>query len=148
MSQGNNTYRRSNRKAALVVLFLALPLLLGAWKIIRGRGINPSYVERIQDGKTKKHEILTLFGDPQDIKRTPEGVEYVYKSFRDKDAVTPGKGRKFTDVHQKPYLTDEDLKELDKTSIKQKAHKELASTLIIRFQPDGETVQSHDYKEF
>jgi hypothetical protein len=148
MIQGNNTYRLSNRKAAIVILVLVLPLLLGAWKIIKGRGINPSYVERIQDGKTKKHEILTLFGDPQEIKRTSEGVVYVYKSFRDKDAGPRLEGRKFTDVQQKPYLTDEDLKELDKTSIKQQANKELASTLIIRFQPDGETVQSHDYKEF
>lgn len=133
------------RQAALVLLVFTLPLFLGAWKIIRGRDINPAYVERIQDGKTKKHEILTLFGDPDEIDRTPEGTVYIYQSFRDKETL-PKKGRQaLGTVQDSPYFNEDWLK--NKASRKPPG-KELVSMLVIRFGRDGETVQNHDYKQY
>ncbi len=76
--------RRRWARITAVLMILLLPRLLGAWKIISGNTIDPSHVERIQDGKTTKNEVLLLFGDPQEIEnRTPEGVTYTYKSFKD-----------------------------------------------------------------
>ncbi len=128
----------------LVLLVLALPLLLGAWKIITEKGINPSYVERIQDGKTKKHEILTLFGDPEEIDRTPSGLVYTYKSFREKETL-PGRQSGERSVQDSPYFNENWMKNLPK---EKDSSKELDSVLIIRFDPDGQTVRSHEFKEY
>ena len=133
------------RQAGLVLLLFAVPLLLG-WKFGMDKGINPRFVERIEDGKTKRHEILTWFGDPKEIERLPDGVVYVYKAMRPK-AELP---RRKAPEKNGPAI---DPNALDKTPITKKTDseesaQELARTLIIRFKPDGETVQNHDYKEF
>lgn len=135
-----------NRPAVLVLLVLALPLWLGAWKEMTGRSINPRYVERIEDGKTKKHQILVLFGDPQEINRTPEGLVFIYKSYKAAEAPPSREIYKIPEPQStSPYGIEEQLKQEKKPK---KSTKVLSSTLTIRFKPDGETVQSHEYKEF
>ncbi len=131
----------------MVLLVLLLPGLLGAWRIVSGETIDPRHVERIQDGKTTKLEILTLFGDPQDIDRTADGVTYTYKSFKDAPA-TPYKPseRKIAPQSDQLYLLD-DKKQIKKPTVKTEG-KILRSTLLIRFKSDGETVMSHEYKQF
>jgi len=137
-----------SRPVVLALLVLALPFLLGAWKEATGRNINPRYVERIQDGKTKKHEILVLFGDPQEINRTPEGPVYIYKSYKAVEAPPTREVYKLPEPQStSPYAMDHQLKE-EKKPVKKGPAKVLSSTLTIRFQPDGETVQSHEFKEF
>jgi outer membrane protein assembly factor BamE (lipoprotein component of BamABCDE complex) len=135
------------RRAALVLLVLLLPGLLGAWRIVSGETIDPRHVERIKDGTTTKMEILTLFGDPQEIDRTGDGVTYLYKNFKDAPAL-PYKHyeREIAPQSDQIYLIDED-KKVKKPVIK-KEGKILRSTLFIRFKPDGETVMSHEYKQF
>jgi hypothetical protein len=133
------------RQTALVLLVFTLPLFLGAWKIVRGRDINPAYVDRIQDGKTKKHEILTLFGDPDEIDRTPEGTVYIYKTFREKTALPKKERKVLGTVQDSPYFDEDWLK--NKASRKPPG-KELVSMLVIRFGRDGETVQNHNYKQY
>jgi hypothetical protein len=134
-----------DRGTAVVLVVLALPLLLGAWKTFTGPGINRSYVERIQNGKTKKPEILTWFGDPQETKRTPEGLIFIYKTFRAKQERAPREVKEVKKPADTPFQLEENLK---KRPSKDTSSQELASSLTIRFQPDGETVQSHDYQEF
>jgi hypothetical protein len=82
---------------------------LGAWKTFTGQGINRSYVERIQDGKTKKPEILTWFGDPQEVKRTPEGVVFIYQTFRAKQG-PPGRYQGNQKPADTPFQLEENLK--------------------------------------
>jgi hypothetical protein len=134
------------RGLALALLVCALPFLLGAWKIIMNKGINPSYVERIEDGKTKKSEILTLFGDPQETKRTPEGVIFVYKTYRPKESPLPKNKDDATTAPSvdSPFTLEETLKRQHKEGPVQ----ELGSMLTIYFKADGETVQSHEFKEY
>ncbi|MHB9074284.1 MAG: hypothetical protein ACYC6G_12245 [Desulfobaccales bacterium] len=138
---------RSWRRMALVLLVLLLPGLLGAWRIISGETIDQRHVERIKDGATTKMEILTLFGDPQEIDRTADGVTYLYKSFKDAPAL-PYKHneRQISPQSDQLYLLD-DKKQIKKPTIK-KEGKILRSTLLIRFKPDGQTVMSHEYKQF
>ena len=136
------------RQTTLVLLVLTMPLLLGAWKIVMGREINPAYVDRIKDGQTQKHEILTLFGDPDEIDRTPEAVVYTYKTFRDKE-VLPKRERKVKSAPQdSPYFREDWLKDKKEREAKEEGGKELDRRLIIRFDPKGLTVQSHDFKQF
>jgi hypothetical protein len=140
-------YKRGWRRIALILLVLLLPGLLGAWRIVSGDTIDPRHVERIKDGKTTKNEILTLFGDPQEIDRSPDGVIYSYKSFKDAPAM-PYKHyeREISPQSDQIYLID-DKKQVKKPTVK-KEGKILKSTLVIRFKPDGQTVMSHEYKEF
>jgi hypothetical protein len=133
-----------NRGFLALAAILALPLLLGAWKSVTSQGINRAYVERIQDGKTRKPEILTWFGDPQEIKRTPEGVVYLYQTFRAKSALPQKNTREIKRPPETPFHMEEHLKFKPR---KQDPGQEPASSLTIRFQPDGETVQSHEYQE-
>jgi len=113
-----------------------------------GRDINPAYVERIQDGKTLKHEILTLFGEPDEMDRTPESVVYIYKTFRNKET-PPKRGRQVKSaVQDSPYFREDWLEQKEARDRAAAANKELASRLIIRFDRDGQTVQSHDFKQF
>ena len=83
---GRPSARHRCRRITWVLMILLLPGLLGAWKVISGETIDRRHVERIKDGKTTKNEILLLFGDPQEIDRTPEGVTYTYKNFKDAPA--------------------------------------------------------------
>jgi len=53
------------------------------------------------------------------------------------------------EISKDPYLLDKRLRREDnQKSPKKSPNKVLSSTLTIRFKPDGETVQSHEYKEF
>jgi len=135
------------RRIAWVFLILMLPGLLGAWRIVSGETIDPRHVERIKDGQTTKLEILTLFGDPQEIDRTSDGVTYTYKSFKDAPALPyKPEERKIQPQSDQLYLLD-DKKQIKKPTVKTEG-KILRSTLQIRFKPDGQTVMSHEYKEF
>jgi hypothetical protein len=135
------------RQAALVLMVMLLPGLLGAWRIVSGDTIDPRHVERIKDGQTTKMEILTLFGDPQEIDRTSEGVTYTYKSFKDAPAMPyRPEERKIAPQSDKLFLLD-DQKHIKKPPLKTEG-KVPKSTLLIRFKPDGQTVMSHEYKEY
>ena len=72
--------------SAKVCSVLGLMVLLLAWRDVSGNTINPRYVERIKDGQTTKNEIMLMFGEPQEIKRTENGVVFTYKSFKDAPA--------------------------------------------------------------
>jgi hypothetical protein len=140
--------RHSCRSRGVIVLaMLLLPLVLGGWRIITGETINPRYVERIKDGQTTKQEVLLLFGDPQELNRSPEGNVYTYKSFKDAPAMPyRPEDRQISPQSDQIYLLDEN-KQVKKPTVK-KEGKILRSTLVIRFKPDQETVFSHEYKEF
>ncbi len=134
-------------RIALVLLVLLLPGLLGAWRIVSGETIDPRHVERIKDGQTTKLEILTLFGDPQEIDRSTEGITYTYKSFKDAPAMPyKPEERKIAEQSDQLYVID-DKKQVKKATVKTEG-KILRSTLLISFKPDGQTVMSHEYKQF
>jgi hypothetical protein len=140
---------QKNRGLALALLILAAPFLVGGWEITMHKGINPSYVERIQDGKTKKSEILTLFGDPQETKRTSDGLIFVYKTYRTKEKSVSWKESKSEESKtaaavDSPYSLDQTLKRKPKEGPTQ----EVSSALTIYFGSDSETVQSHDFKQY
>ncbi len=74
-------------------------------------------MERIQDGKTTKNEILLLFGDPQEIDRTPEGVTYMYKSFKDAPAMPyRPEDRKINPQSDQLYVIPDDNKQIKKAA--------------------------------
>ncbi len=135
------------RRLALILGILLLPGLLGAWRIMSGETIDPRHVQRIIDGQTTKNEVMLLFGDPQEIDRNAEGITYTYKSFKDAPAMPyrPEK-RKIAEQSDQLYLLD-DNKQIKKPTIKTEG-KILRSTLLIRFKADGQTVMSHEYKEY
>jgi hypothetical protein len=139
--------RRQWRRLILVLMILLLPGLLGAWRIISGDTIDARHVNRIKDGKTTKQEILLLFGDPQEIDRTPEGVAYLYKSFKDAPAMPYDPSKREINPQSDQIFVLDDKKQIKKPPLKTKG-KILKSTLLIRFKPDGETVMSHEYKEY
>ena len=146
--RGRPSARRRWRRIASVLIILLLPGLLGAWRVISGESIDRRHVERIQDGKTTKNEILLLFGDPKEIERTPEGVTYTFKSFKDAPAMAyRPEDRKIAPQSDQLFLLPDDDKKIKKPPLKTEG-KILKSTLIIRFKPDGQTVMSHEYKEF
>ena len=145
---GRPSARRRWRRITSVLMILLLPGLLGAWKVISGDTIDRRHVDRIQDGKTTKNEILLLFGDPQETDRTPEGVTYPYKNFKDAPAMPyRPEDRKIAPQSDQLFLLPDDDKKVKKPPLKTEG-KILKSTLIIRFKPDGQTVMSHEYKEF
>jgi hypothetical protein len=136
-----------SRRGLILLLIFILPLILGAWRDISGNTINPRFVARIKDGVTKRHEIRLWFGDPKEVQRTPEGPIYKFESY--KDAPPPVGSKFYKEAEEQsttPYFLDED-KKVKKKKVKTEG-KILRSTLIIRFQPDGETVLSHEYKEY
>jgi hypothetical protein len=144
---GRSSARHRCRRVASVLMILLLPGLLGAWKVISGESIDRRHVERIADGKTTKNEILLLFGDPQEIDRSSEGVTYTYKNFKDAPAM-PQKpeDRKIAPQSDQLLVVDEN-KQIKKAPLKTEG-KILKSTLLIRFKLDGQTVMSHEYKEY
>ena len=87
-----------------------------------------------------------MFGDPNEIKRTENGVVFTYKSFKDAPALPydPNK-RQPNPQSDKPFLLDEDNK-IKRVQEKTEG-KILRSTLIIYFKPDGQTVSGHEYTE-
>ncbi|HEY9073509.1 MAG TPA: hypothetical protein VIN67_05185 [Desulfobaccales bacterium] len=139
--------RRIIDRLVPVLVLLLLPGLLGAWKVISGETINPQYVERIKDGVTKKHEILLYFGDPKEIKRTEYGPVYKYMSYKDAPAMPyRPENREINPQSASDFMIDEN-KQIKKPKIKTEG-KILRSSLTIRFHKDGDTVMSHEYKEF
>jgi outer membrane protein assembly factor BamE (lipoprotein component of BamABCDE complex) len=138
---------RGWRKIVLVFLVLLLPGLLGAWRIMSGDTIDPRNVQRIQDGKTTKMEVMTMFGDPQDVEREGNSITYIYKSFKDAPA-TPYKPweRKINPQSDRLMVLDAD-KHIKKAPLKTKG-KILKSTLTVRFKPGSNTVMSHEYQEY
>jgi hypothetical protein len=144
---GRTSARHRCRRIASVLMILLLPGLLGAWRVVSGESIDRRHVERIQDGKTTKNEILLLFGDPQEIDRAPEGLTYTYKSFKDAPAMPyRPENRQIAPQSDQIYVLNED-KQIKKAPLKTEG-KILRSTLLIRFKPDAQTVMSHEYKEF
>jgi hypothetical protein len=140
--------RRHRRRIASVLMILLLPGLLGAWRVVSGESIDRRHVERIQDGKTTKNEVLLLFGDPQEIDRGSEGITYTYKNFKDAPAMPYNpKDRKIAPQSDQLFLLPDDDKKIKKPPLKTEG-KILKSTLLIRFKPDGQTVLSHEYKEY
>jgi hypothetical protein len=146
-AEGQSLARRRWRRIATVLMVLLLPGLLGAWRVISGDTIDRRHVERIQDGKTTKNEILVLFGDPQEIERLPEGITFTYKSFKDAPAMPyRPESRQINPQSDQKLVINED-KQIKKAPLKTEG-KILKSTLLIRFKPDGQTVMSHEYKEY
>jgi hypothetical protein len=147
-TEGRPSARRRWRRITSVLMILLLPGLLGAWRVMSGDTIDPRRVERIQNGKTTKNEILLLFGDPQEIDRTSDGITYLYKNFKDAPA-TPYKPweRQIQPQSDQLYLLPDDDKKIKKPPLKTEG-KILKSTLLIRFKPDGQTVMSYEYKEY
>jgi hypothetical protein len=145
---GQTAARRRWRRIASVLMILLLPGLLGAWRVVSGESIDRRHVERIKDGKTTKNEILLLFGDPQEIDRGSEGMTYTYKNFKDAPAMPyRPEDRKINPQSDQLFLLPDDDKKIKKPPLKTEG-KILKSTLLIRFKPDGQTVMSHEYKEF
>lgn len=134
-------------KIGLTLLWLAVICCLLGWRDVTGNTINPRYVERIRDGKTTKNEILVMFGEPQEIKRTPTTVVYTYRSFKDAPALpyNPDK-RQPKEQSTTPYLIDEENK-IRKAQEKTEG-KIPRSVLVIYFSPDGQTVTGHEYTEY
>jgi hypothetical protein len=144
---GRSSIPRTWRRLALIFTILLLPGLLGAWRIMSGETLSPRLVENIQDGKTTKQEILVMFGDPQEINRTPDGVTYLYKNFKDAPAMPyKWQDRKINPQSDQPTFIDAN-KQIKKAPLKTKGTI-LRSTLLIRFEKDGQTVSSHEYKEY
>lgn len=146
-SDGLRARPRILSQGAVILVILLLPMFLGAWRIVSGETIDPRHVQRIKDGQTTKHEIFLLFGDPQEIDRTPEGLVFTYKSYKDAPAMPyKPEERKINPQSEQIFVIDED-KKIKKAPIKTEG-KILRSTLVIRFKPDGETVLSHEYKQY
>jgi hypothetical protein len=144
---GRLVARRQWRRLTLVLMIMLLPGLLGAWRIISGDTIDSRHVSRIKDGKTTKQEILLLFGDPQEIERTPEGVVYLYKNFKDTPAMPYKPEKREISPQSDQIFVLDDKKQIKKPPLKTEG-KILKSTLLLRFKPDGETVMSHEFKEY
>jgi outer membrane protein assembly factor BamE (lipoprotein component of BamABCDE complex) len=129
-----------------MILLTAMLLAVGAWRDVTGNTINPRYVERIKDGQTSKNEILVMFGEPQEIKRTAETIIYIYRSFKDTPALPydPDKREPKTQSTT-PYFVDEEKRV---RKIQEKTEGKIPrSTLVIYFKPDGQTVSGHEYTE-
>ena len=130
-----------------LIVLLGFALLLLGWRDMTGNTINPNYVQRIKDGQTTKNEITLMFGEPQEIKRTENGVVFTYKSFKDAPAGLPYRPEKRQPSPQSDqlFLMDEN-KQLKKAETKTEG-KIINSTLVIYFKPDGQTVSGHEYTE-
>ncbi len=133
-------------KVAALAGLAALLLCLGGWRDISGNTINPRYVERLKDGQTTKHEVLALFGDPQDVERSAQGLVFRYASYKDAEPMGMKQERQIDEQSATPFFLDPD-KKVQKVPVK-KGSKILGSTLIIWFKPDGETVAGHEYKQY
>ena len=144
---GRTAARRRWRRIAPVLMILLLPGLLGAWRVVSGESIDRRHVERIQDGKTTKNEILLLFGDPQEIDRGSEGLTYTYKNFKDAPAMPYRPEKRQINPQSDQIFVIDPNKQIKKAPLKTEG-KILKSTLVIRFKPDGLTVLSHEYKEY
>jgi hypothetical protein len=135
--------------AKVFLRFVGLLCLMGlllAWRDVSGNTINPRYVERIKDGQTTKNEITLMFGEPQEIKKTENGVVYTYKSFKDAPALPSDPNKRQIGSQSDQLFVVDDENKVKKVKEKT-AGKILKSTLIIYFKPDGQTVAGHEYNE-
>ena len=131
--------------SVLLLLLITLALVSG-WRQLTGENLNPRFVDRIKDGKTKKNEILLWFGEPQEVKKTEKHIIYIYKSYVDAPALpyNPDK-REVNPQSYTPFLIDEDKHIVAK---KEKTQgKILRSTLTIFIQPESQVVTGHEYVE-
>ena len=147
------------RRALLVLGVLLLPALVWVRQGVGdeamgmkelGETINPRYVKHIKNGETKKYEILTYFGEPQEVERTPEGQVYKYFSYKEASSL-PYKPESRQPVVDSEHLSNPFYLDKDKNIKmvqKQKPGKVLKRSLIVRFKADGETVLSHEYREY
>ncbi len=135
------------RRGVLLLALLLVPLAVGAWRDISGNTINPRYVARIKDGQTTKQQILVLFGEPQQVKRTPAGLVFEYISYKDAPPMKFDEQEYVDEPSITPYYLDE-KKKVKRVPKMKKEGKIRRSTLLIRFKPDGQTVLSHEYKEY
>ncbi len=128
-------------------LFLLLTLVLvSGWRQLTGDNLNPRFIDRIQDGKTTKNEILLWFGEPQEIKKTPTSLIYIYKSYADTPALpyNPDK-REINPQSYTPFLIDEDKNIVPKKE--KTTGKILRGTLTIYIKPETQVVTGHEYLE-
>lgn len=133
------------RLAALVGL-LALVLLSGAWREAGGDNLDARKVAKIKNGVTTKHDILLLFGEPNEIVRTPEGAIFKYVGYLD---ALPPKGkeeRRVSDEESRSAFYLDEEHRMKQVPRKTQA-KLVKSRLTIYFKPDGLTVMSHEYEE-
>jgi outer membrane protein assembly factor BamE (lipoprotein component of BamABCDE complex) len=136
------------RRGVLLLALLLVPLALGAWRDISGNTINPRYVARIKDGQTTKQQILVLFGEPQQVERTPAGLVFRYVSYKDAPPEQFDKqGHVVDEPSITPYYLDEN-KNVKRVPKMKREGKIPRSTLVIRFKSDGQTVLSHEYQEY
>ena len=128
-------------------LLAGLILLTAGWRDVSGNTINPRYVGKIKDGVTTKNEIMLLFGEPQEVQRQDNMLVFFYRSYKDATppSMRPPEDREVTEQSTHPFFLDQDKN--IKTVKKDKKPTVLKSSLIVRFQPDGYTVLSHDYQE-
>lgn len=130
----------------LGLLIIGMIILLVAWRDISGNTINPRYVERIIDGKTTKNEIMLMFGEPKEVSRSTQGVTFIYRSYKDAPALAWKKDREINPQSESQFIVDEDKK------IRKRVEKTegtiLHSILEVTFKTDGQTVASHEYKEY
>ncbi len=145
---GGSTHYSALRRCLGLAGLLFLLVALGAWQDISGRTINPRFVERIEDGKTTKSQILMFFGDPQEVERTDAGPVFKYRSYKDAPLEKGPKGlfdRPIDDNASTPFYVD-DEKKIKKVPTKTQGTI-LDCTLTIQFKADGETVMSHEYQK-
>ncbi len=137
---------RPGRYLALLGLF-ALVLGAGAWREAGGDNLDARKVAKIKNGVTTKHEILLLFGEPQEIVRTPEGPIFKYVGYHDAPPPKPAKEERRIpeDDSRAAFYLDEERR---MKPVPKKAEAKLVkSRLTIHFKPDGLTVMSHEYTE-
>ncbi len=135
------------RRWTMFLLLIGLIMLVTAWRDASGTNINPRYVSRIKDGVTTKNEIMLLFGEPQEVQRVDNMVVFSYRSYQ--DATPPSMrqplDREVSSQSTHPFYLDDDKN--IKVAGREKKQRVLKSSLIVRFKPDGQTVQSHEYQE-
>ncbi|AEB09987.1 hypothetical protein [Desulfobacca acetoxidans] len=138
---------KKGKTVTIGLLLLIAVMLLSAWQDITGNTINPRYVERIKNGQTTKNEIMILFGEPQQVNRTTDGVVFVYRSYRDAPVLRKRdpNDRDINPQSTVPFVLDEN-KQIKKAPSKTEG-KILRSTLVITFKPDSQVVSTHEYTE-
>ena len=149
---GGLALRRGGRvlsRTGQILLLLAAVLLLGAWSDFTGNTINPRYVQA-HPGR-QDHQA----GGPACFLEIPRrssapiwGRSTSISAIRTTRPDMPYKPeeRKIEEQSDQIYLLD-DKKQIKKPVVK-KEGKIPRSTLTIRFKKDGDTVMSHEYKEF
>ena len=146
--EGGTAARHRCRRIASVLMILLLPGLLGAWKVVSGETIDRRHVERIADGKTTKNEILRCSAIPRKSTAAPRASPTPTKTSRIHRPCPID--RRTARSHPNPISSSSFpmmIIRLKKPPLKTEG-KILKSTLLIRFKPDGQTVMSHEYKEY